>query len=92
MPNNLFVKYCLADDKNREQVEKAVQALGNSTPFSDGFWYINSPQNSQEALDSISRAVTKEDEVIVINTSNDSCTWLNIGEKEARRISQNWKM
>ena len=91
--NNLFISYELADaEKNLDTVIKACQSLGNSTPLMSGCWYINSPHNADEAIKRIGGAFAAEDKLVIANTNTDSCVWLGIGDKEAQRIRQNWKM
>jgi hypothetical protein len=91
--NNLFVSYELVkSEQNEQQVKRACQSLGNSTPLLSGCWYINSPFNADEALKRIGGAFSPDDKLVIANTKTDSCSWLGIGEKEAQRINQNWKM
>lgn len=91
--HNLFIIYHLDSiNDNGDRANRACQTLGNSTPLFDNCWYINSPYDSQVAIKKIGGAFGPKDQVVIINTLNDSCTWLGIGEKEALRVQQNWNM
>ncbi|AJQ94184.1 hypothetical protein [Gynuella sunshinyii] len=93
MPNNLFFSYELAEQENRkEQLDKAIQNMGNSTPLTNNCWYVNSPLTADEATRQLSRYLTDEDILVVADTSNDQSAWFNLEEKKARRVTQNWKM
>ena len=93
MSNNLFISYELSEtNENEEMLCKLMSSLGNSTPLLNNCWYINSPQTAQEALNILGRALTKDDKIIIANTSTDSSVWAGIDEKEAQCIRQNWKM
>jgi hypothetical protein len=91
--NNLFISYELNDSKeNLENIDKAIQALGNSTKLHNSCWYVNSPENAENAIKHISRFLTDQDVLIVSDTSNDETTWFNLEEKLEQRVRQNWKM
>lgn|SRR3990167_4184658 len=93
MSNNLFISYEIGADATREeQFRKAVMSLGNSTPLLNCSWYVNSAYNADEAVKILSRQLTKDDKLLVVNTSTDSVCWAGFEEKHAQRIRQNWKM
>ncbi len=91
--NNLFISFELNDiEDNITTVEKAIESLGNSTKLHNSCWYVNSPENVDDAIKRISKFLKKEDTLIISDTSNDASTWFNLEENRARRIRQNWEM
>ena len=93
MPNNLLISYKVEDNElNGQKIRDSIQSLGNSTELFDNTWYVNSPRNSDEAMKTISSTLTKKDSVVIINGSDNTTVWANIGEKEAQRVRQNWRM
>jgi hypothetical protein len=91
--NNLFISYQLNEsEKNLEQVDKAIESLGNSTKLHNNCWYVNSPENAADAIKRVSRFLTEEDTLVVSDASNNETTWFNLEDKRAQRVRQNWKM
>ncbi len=91
--NNLFISFELNDvEENIAPVEKAIESLGNSTKLHNSCWYVNSPENVDDAIKRISKFLKEKDTLIISDTSNDASTWFNLEEKRAQRIRQNWKM
>jgi hypothetical protein len=92
MWNNLFISYELKNaEHNQDELNEAIQSLGNSTQLHGTCWYVNSPKNASEATNLIGSFIEEDDILIVANTSTDSATWKNLEDKREIRIIQNWK-
>jgi len=93
MWTNLFLSYELKNAATDcEKIDKAIQQLGNSTKLHASCWYVNSEHSADEAVKRIGRLLTQDDILIVIDSSNDVCSWFNLEEKRQIRVKQNWKL
>ena len=93
MPNNLFISFKVNNNElNGEKIRDSIQSLGNSTKLFENSWYVNSPSSTDEAMKTIGSTLTKDDSVVICNCSDNTTVWANIGEKEAQRVRQNWRM
>ena len=91
--NNLFITYQLTEEgEHKDELEKAVASMGNSTQLHATCWYVNSEHDTAKAIKYLSGFLSKEDILIVVDTSNEKSVWFNLDEKRAQRITQNWIM
>jgi predicted proteasome-type protease len=88
---NLFIQYNILA-ANEKVLINSIQKLGNVTRIDNGFWYVNSTVDANEAIKRLASWVTDKDRVMVIDASNNQVFWYNLDDVKAQRIRQNWTM
>jgi len=91
MGNNLHVSYDLiAPEKNYDDVITAVKSLGDWANIHKSFWYVESGYTAAEATEIIRKAADTNDKLYVVDATNNTASWVNLGDDVASYIKRQW--
>lgn len=89
--NNLFVSYDLKNPgQNYEQVITAIKSLGAWAKVQYSLWYVSSQHTAKQAAEIVRRAQDGNDNLIVIDASNNDACWYNIEPNVSEFLRQHW--
>jgi hypothetical protein len=91
MSNNLFVTYDLIKTKDYPKVHDAIKSLGHWAKVTESNWYVSSNYTASQAVDIVKKAMDSDDKVIVVDASNNTASWHNIGKEVGDFIINNWR-
>lgn len=91
MANNLFVSYDLYNPgQNYEKVAAAIKSLGNSIKVQLSLWYVKSNYDASQARDIVGKAIDTNDNLIVIDATNNKAAMKNLKPEISKFIIDNW--
>lgn len=91
MANNLFISYDLnSTGQNYTAVAEAIKSLGAWAKVHKSVWYVNSNLSSDEAAQKVWASMDRNDNLIVIDASNNNANWYNMPDEVAGHIRDNW--
>ena len=78
MANNLFISYdLLRSGQDYSGVERVIRSLGPAARVNLSLWYVNSSSSAEEAAKVVRRVLDSNDRLMVVNASNNSCSYYN---------------
>jgi hypothetical protein len=88
---NLFVSYDLADpDKNFDVLAGEIQKLGTWAQMQPTLWYIHSTFSAEQASELLSKVITDNDSLVVVDASTNSVNWRNIADELTAPLEASW--
>lgn len=92
MANNLFISYDLnSTGQNYTAVAEAIKSLGAWAKVHKSVWYVNSHLSADEAANRVWASMDSNDNLIVIDASNNHAHWYNMSDEIAQQIQNNWQ-
>ncbi|WP_428023326.1 hypothetical protein [Arcobacter sp.] len=89
--NNLFISYDLnSPNQNYDVVIESIKELGNWAYINKSTWYVSSLLSAEEAAKKIHLKMDSNDNLIVINTSNNEAYWYNLSDEVSNHIQEFW--
>ena len=89
--NNLFISYDLnSPNQNYDAIIESIKELGNWAYVNKSTWYVNSSFGAEEAANKIHLKMDSNDNLIVINTSNNEAYWYNLSDEVSKHIQNFW--
>lgn len=89
--NNLIISYDLKNPgQNYNKVITAIQGLGSWAKVQYSLWYVKSSYGAQQAAEIVRLAQDANDNLIVIDATNNVASWYNIDPQVAEYMKQNW--
>lgn len=91
MANNLHISYDLnSPGQNYSKVIEAIKSLGNWAKINESFWYVNSTKTAEQACDIIYANMDYNDELYVVDSTNNEAYWRNLSDEVSKHIQDNW--
>ncbi|MAZ66748.1 MAG: hypothetical protein CMF25_06525 [Kangiellaceae bacterium] len=91
MPNNLFISYDLnSPGQNYEAVVSAIKSLGSWAWLQKSVWYVNSSYSADAAGTRVIMSMDRDDSLLVIDATNNSAYWRNIGSEASEFVRTQW--
>lgn len=92
MANNLFISYDLNSPRqDYDAVISTIQSLGNWAKVHKSLWYVNSNYSAARAAELVWRKMDRNDQLIVIDTTNNNANWYNLSDEVSGHIRQHWQ-
>ena len=91
MANNLFISYDLnSTGQDYTAVAEAIKSLGSWAKIHKSVWYVNSNLTSEKAAEIVWASMDNNDQLIVIDASNNNSNWYNMSDEVAGHIQKEW--
>ena len=92
--NNLVISYDLHElGKDYASVTQAVKAL---SPFwakiHYSVFYVKANLTAAQARDKLLPAIDKNDSLLVVDATNNSCAWFNLSPESSEYLKTNWNV
>ena len=92
MGNNLHISYDLKEPgKNYEAVIAKIKSVsGKWAKIHKSYWYVNSVFTAEQTAAAVWTVMDASDTVYVVDASNNTAAWRNIGDEAAKYIIDQW--
>jgi hypothetical protein len=92
MANNLFISYDLTDpDNSFEKLSAEIQKLGDWAQVQPTLWFVKSQFTAEQVASLLWPSMNQtDDNLIVIDASNNTANWQNVGQDVAEFFTTNW--
>lgn len=89
--NNLFVSYDLHQPgQNYEAVITEIKKHGGWAKVHYSLFYLDSAESAEAVAKAVWAAMDKNDRLIVIDTSNNTAYWYNLGDEVSKYLKEHW--
>lgn len=93
MANNLHISYDLiTPGQNYEAVIARIKELGPTTwaKIHKSYWYVDSIYTPSQAVDHIKQSLDANDQVYVVDATNNVAAWNSLPQDVANLIQDRW--
>jgi hypothetical protein len=91
MANHLFISYHLTPPGRGDgDVARAIQGLGHALRLHESLWLVDSSYSAGDAAEQVRAAMTADDCLIVVDSSNDRIAWFDLGDAAIRSLRAIW--
>ncbi|MDX7898431.1 CRISPR-associated protein Cas2 [Aeromonas media] len=91
MANNIFISYDLnTPGQNYNNLIEQIKNLGNWAHVQHSLWHVKSNLNATQIRDALLRHIDKNDNLVVIDTSNNAISWSNVSTAVAQHLNSTW--
>lgn len=91
MANNLHISYDLnSPGQNYDAVISRIKELGSWAKIHKSFWYVNSSYTPNQAVDHIKTALDANDQVYVVDATNNVASWNTLPTNVSNHIKDQW--
>lgn len=92
MANNLHISYDLnSPGQDYTKVIEAIKSLGSWAKIHKSFWYVNSNKTCTQAADIIWKTMDENDQLYVVDASNNSASFQNLSKEVTDHIKDQWE-
>ena len=93
MANNLFVLFQLRGverDGAEKEITRAIEGLGAALRLHETLWLIDSSCSVGDAAERVRAAMTADDCLVVVDSSNDRLAWFNLDDRTISSLGHVW--
>lgn len=91
MANNIFISYDLkTPGQNYNDLIEQIKRLGDWAHVQDSLWHVKSNLNTTQIRDVLLHHIDKNDNLLVIDASNNAVSWSNVSTAVAQHFNSTW--